>query len=60
MTLVFCSLMCNNLFGAEICISFSTTMLEECFFLGEKSKHMLNVTPFNGNLQVHIKQFYVN
>ena len=39
---------------------FSIAMQEERFFLGEKSNSMLTVTPFNGNLRVHIRQFYVN
>ena len=33
---------------------------EERFFLGEKSDHMVTVTPFMGKLKVHIKQFYMN
>ena len=33
-------------------------MQEERFSLGDNS--MLTVTPFNGNLKVHISQFYVN
>ena len=33
---------------------------EERFFLGEKSNCMLTVTPFNSNLKVHIRQFYVS
>ena len=33
---------------------------EERFSLGENSNRMSNVTPFNGNLKVHIRQFYVN
>ena len=32
----------------------------ERFFLGEKSNHMVTVTPFMGKLKVHIRQFYVN
>ena len=35
-------------------------MQEECFLLGENSNHMVTVTPFNTNLKVHIRQFYVN
>ena len=35
-------------------------MQEECISLGENSNHMLTVTPFNSNLKVHIRQFYVN
>ena len=35
-------------------------MLEERFSLGENSNRMLTVTPFNGNLKVHIRQFYVD
>ena len=35
-------------------------MQEEHFFLGEKSNHMVTVTPFLGKLKVHIRQFYVN
>ena len=35
-------------------------MQEERFFLGEKSNHMVTVTPFMGKLKVHIRQFYVN
>ena len=30
------------------------------FFLGEKSNHMVTVTPFMGKLKVRIRQFYVN
>ena len=33
---------------------------EEHFSLGEKSEHMVTVTPFMGKLKVHIRQFYVN
>ena len=33
---------------------------EEHFSLGENSNRMLTITPFNGNLKVHIRQFYVN
>ena len=35
-------------------------MQEERFSLGENSNRMLSVTLFNGNLKVHIRQFYVN
>ena len=35
-------------------------MLEERFSLGENSNRMMTVTPFNANLKVHIRQFYVN
>ena len=28
--------------------------------LGENSNHIVTVTPFNTNLKVHIRQFYVN
>ena len=35
-------------------------MQEERFSLAENSNHMLTVTPFNTNLKVHIRQFYVN
>ena len=35
-------------------------MQEERFSLGENSNRMLTVTPFNGNLKVHIRQCYVN
>ena len=35
-------------------------MQEERFSLSENSNHMLTVTPFNGNLKVHIRQFYMN
>ena len=35
-------------------------MQEECFSLGENSNSMVTVTPFIGNLKVHIRQFYVN
>ena len=35
-------------------------MQEERFSLGENSNHMVTVTPFNANLKVHIRQFYVN
>ena len=33
---------------------------EERFSLGENSNHMVTITPFNANLKVHIRQFYVN
>ena len=33
---------------------------EECFLLGEKSNHMIMVTPFMGKVNVYILQFYVN
>ena len=33
---------------------------EDRFFLGEKSNHMVTVTPFMGKLKVHIRQFYSN
>ena len=35
-------------------------MQEELFSLGESSYRMVTVTPFNANLKVHIRQFYVN
>ena len=35
-------------------------MQEERFSLDENVNRMLTVTPFNGNLKVHIRQFYVN
>ena len=35
-------------------------MQEERFSLGEDGNHMLTVTPFNGHLKVHLRQFYVN
>ena len=35
-------------------------MQEERFSLGENSNHMVTVTPFDANLKVHIRQFYVN
>ena len=35
-------------------------MQEERFSLGENGNRMLTVTSFNGNLKVHIRQFYVN
>ena len=35
-------------------------MQEECFSLGENSNRIVTVTPFNANLKVHIRQFYVN
>ena len=35
-------------------------MQEERFSLCENSNHVLTGTPFNGNLKVHIRQFYVN
>ena len=35
-------------------------MQEECFSLGENSHRMVTVTPFNADLKVHIRQFYVN
>ena len=33
---------------------------EERFSLGEKSEHMVTVTPFMGRLKVHIRQFYID
>ena len=33
---------------------------EERFFLGEKSNHMVTITPLMGKLKVHIRQFYMN
>ena len=35
-------------------------MQEERFSLGENSNRMVTVTPFNADLKVHIRQFYVN
>ena len=35
-------------------------MQEERFSLGENSNRMVTVMPFNANLKVHIRQFYVN
>ena len=35
-------------------------MQEERFSLGEDGNRMLTVTPFNGNLKIHLRQFYVN
>ena len=35
-------------------------MQEELFSLGENSYHMVTVMPFNANVNVHIRQFYVN
>ena len=35
-------------------------MQEEHFSLGKNSNRMVTVTPFNANLKVHIRQFYVN
>ena len=35
-------------------------MQEERFSLGENGNHIASVTPFNTNLKVHIRQFYVN
>ena len=35
-------------------------MQEERFSLGENSYNMVTVTPFNVNLKIHIRQFYVN
>ena len=35
-------------------------MQEERFSLGENSNRMVTVMPFNANLRVHIRQFYVN
>ena len=35
-------------------------MPEECFSLGENSNRIVTVTPFNTDLKVHIRQFYVN
>ena len=35
-------------------------MQEEHFSLGENSYRMMSVMPFDGNLKVHIRQFYVN
>ena len=33
---------------------------KECFFLEEKSNHMVTITPFMGKLKVHIRQIYMN
>ena len=33
---------------------------EERFFLGERSNHMVTVTPFMGKVNVNILQFYMN
>ena len=35
-------------------------MQEERFSLGENSYHMVTATPFNANLKVHVRPFYVN
>ena len=35
-------------------------MQEERYPLGENSNRMVTVTPFNADLKVHIRQFYVN
>ena len=35
-------------------------MQEERFSLGENGNHIVTVMPFNTNLKVHIRQFYVN
>ena len=35
-------------------------MQEEHFSLGENSNRMVTVTPFDANLKVHIRQFYMN
>ena len=35
-------------------------MQEERLSLGENNNRMVTVTPFNANLKVHIRQFYVN
>ena len=35
-------------------------MQEQRFSLGENSNRIVTVTPFNTNLKVHIRQFYVN
>ena len=35
-------------------------MQEERFSLGENSNCIVTVRPFNTNLKVHIRQFYVN
>ena len=35
-------------------------MQEECLSLGENSNCMVTVMPFNANLKVHIRWFYVN
>ena len=35
-------------------------MQEERFSMGEIRNRMLTITPFNGNLKVHIRKFYVN
>ena len=50
---------------SKLCLNFRTFGMasyfeEECSFLGEKSNHMVTVTPFMGKLKVHIRQFYVN
>ena len=36
------------------------SMQEYGFSPGENSNRMLTVTPFNGNLKVHVRQFHVN
>ena len=50
---------------SKLCLNFRTFGMasyfeEERFFLGQKSNHMVTVTPFLGKLKVHIRQFYVN
>ena len=35
-------------------------MQEERFSLGENSNRIVTLTPFNTDLKVHIRQFYVN
>ena len=35
-------------------------MQEERFSLGENSNRMVTVMPFNADLRVHIRQFYMN
>ena len=50
--------MCNQ--ALVFCSLKSKLFEEECFSLGEKSEHMVTVTPFMGKLKVHIRQFYLN
>ena len=50
---------------SKLCLNLRTFRMasqfeEECFFLEEKSKRMVTLTPFMGKLKVHIRQFYVN
>ena len=45
---------------SKLWLNFNVAMQEEHFFLGEKSNHMVTVTPFMGKVNVYILQFYLN